>query len=253
MAAQKQIRVIKGEPADVVELRAHFGKLMSCQILHDSFYDRRGWVEVYIIVQGNEVAGYGSIVRSGPWKENRTVFEFFISPSFQRYAVPFFEAFLETANPVGIRAQSNDPMLFPLLHAFASNIKTEKILFEDQDSFSQNKHLLSSKIGDRNCHLFEIDDSHRAFSLVVDEAEVGKGGVMDHYNDPYVDLYMEIHQPFRGRGFASLLLRMLKEKCYEENQRPCARCNPENIPSFRSLCSAGLVPCGILQEGLWHR
>jgi hypothetical protein len=35
----------------------------------------------------------------------------------------------------------------------------------------------------------------------VDGAVAGKGGILFHYNQPYGDMYMEVHEPFRRRGF----------------------------------------------------
>jgi hypothetical protein len=31
----------------------------------------------------------------------------------------------------------------------------------------------------------------------------GQGGILDHYNRPYGDIYMEVAEPFRRRGLLS--------------------------------------------------
>src|SRR4029450_6274661 len=69
-----------------------------------------------------------------------------------------------------------------------------------------------------------------------------KGGILFHYNRPYGDIYMEVSEPFRRRGLGSYLVQELKRRCYELGAIPCARCNPQNIASRRTLQRAGFVP-----------
>ena len=83
----------------------------------------------------------------------------------------------------------------------------------------------------------------------MDGNVVGKGGILFHYNRPYGDLYMEVTEPFQRRGLGSYLIQELKRVCYELGAVPCARCNPTNIASRRTLQRAGFVPFAHILNG----
>jgi GNAT superfamily N-acetyltransferase len=71
---------------------------------------------------------------------------------------------------------------------------------------------------------------------------VATGGLMFHYNVPYTDIYMDVAEPFRRRGFGSYLVQELKRLAYELGSIPCARCDPSNIGSRKTLQKAGTRP-----------
>ena len=62
------------------------------------------------------------------------------------------------------------------------------------------------------------------------------------YNRPYGDIYMEVGEAFRRRGLGAFLVQELKRECYNLGAVPCARCNPTNVASRRTLQRAGFVP-----------
>jgi hypothetical protein len=41
----------------------------------------------------------------------------------------------------------------------------------------------------------------------------------------------------------------LKRICYEGGSVPCARCNPDNVASRKTLQKAGFVPCAHILHG----
>ena len=53
---------------------------------------------------------------------------------------------------------------------------------------------------------------------------------------------MEVAEPFRRRGLGAYLVQELKRVAYELGSVPCARCNPDNVASRKTLQKAGLVP-----------
>ena len=59
----------------------------------------------------------------------------------------------------------------------------------------------------------------------TDGAIVATGGIATHYNPPYGDLFMEVDEPHRRRGYGSYLIQELKRACYEMGRVPAARCN----------------------------
>jgi len=75
------------------------------------------------------------------------------------------------------------------------------------------------------------------------------GGILYHYNRPYGDIWMEVADTFRGRGFGTYLVQELKRICYEGGSVPCARCNTGNVASRKTLQKAGFVPCAHILVG----
>jgi GNAT superfamily N-acetyltransferase len=85
--------------------------------------------------------------------------------------------------------------------------------------------------------------------LQVDGETVGNGGILFHYNEPYGDVYMEIKEPYRRRGFGAYLVQELKRAAYELGSIPAARCGRDNVPSRRTLQKAGFVPYAHMLTG----
>ena len=86
--------------------------------------------------------------------------------------------------------------------------------------------------------------------LEVDGGIVATGGIATHYNPPYGDLFMEVDEPHRRRGYGSYLIQELKRVAYEMGKVPAARCNVANAASRATLQKAGLLPCARLLGGV---
>ena len=82
-----------------------------------------------------------------------------------------------------------------------------------------------------------------------DGIAVATGGALFHYNPPYGDLFMEVHESYRRHGFGSYLVQELKRICYEMGKTPAARCNVSNAASRKTLQKAGMLPCCRLLVG----
>ena len=80
-------------------------------------------------------------------------------------------------------------------------------------------------------------------------AVVATGGVLSHYNPPYADVYMEVAEPQRHKGFGSYLVRALKRVCYEAGKKPASHCDLDNLASRATLQKAGFLPCWRLLVG----
>ena len=50
--------------------------------------------------------------------------------------------------------------------------------------------------------------------IEVEGQVAATGGILFHYNRPFGDIYMEVAEPFRRRGFGSFLVQELKRVCY---------------------------------------
>jgi GNAT superfamily N-acetyltransferase len=234
---------ITAKPVSVLEInlwRDLYRQEMHCQIVHDSMHAREGWAQPYVLEVAGKPAGYGSILIGGPWTGTRTVFEFYVNPAHRSRVFDLFSALLSATQATAIKAQTNDSLLTVMLHAWTHDITSEKIVFEDK---------LTTALRAPGAKLRRRGEPDQDWALEVDGAIVATGGILYHYNRPYGDIYMEVVEPFRRRGFGSYLVQELKRTSYELGSVPCARCNPQNIASRKTLQKAGLVPCAHILTG----
>ena len=138
-----------------------------------------------------------------------------------------------------------------MLHTFARDVTSDTILFHDGVTTT---HGLPPNASFRNASAAEAPDTSvqdlRWRGVVEVDGEVAAaGGVLFHYNPPYGDIYMDVEERFRRRGFGTFMVQELKRLCYEGGHIPGARCNPGNIPSRQTLQRAGMVPCGYILNG----
>ncbi|WP_446745242.1 GNAT family N-acetyltransferase [Silvibacterium acidisoli] len=211
---------------------------MHCQVLHDSFHGRAGWTEPYQLEVDGEPAGYGALVVDGPWKGTRTLFEFYVLPAYREKLFDLFNALISSSGATAMRAQTNDKILTVMLHTWARSVSTEKIVFED----ARTTHLPAN--GSR----FIRREAEGDWALEMEGTVIATGGIMYHYNRPYVDLYMEVVETYRRRGYGAYFVQELKRTSYEQGSIPCARCDAGNVASRSTLMKAGFAPCGNLLD-----
>lgn len=230
---------------EILPWRDLYRQEMNCQIVHDAFCSRPGWTRAAALRIDGHIAGYGLTVAAGPWQDKPTVCEFYILPDARRHVFALFEEFLRDSQPVGIEVQSNDALATVMLHAYAHDVKSESILFHDGQT-------TSLEIPGAMVRLARDDEAYaESGEWVVDlnGESVAKGGILFHYNRPYGDIYMEVAETFRRRGFGSYLVQELKRVAYEGGNIPSARCNPRNLASRRTLQKAGFFPCAHMLSG----
>jgi GNAT superfamily N-acetyltransferase len=237
------IEVARAEVNDIHPLRDLYRQEMSCQIIHDSF-PRRGFSDPYLLRLAGRVAGYGLVANQ---HYPNTVNEFYTVPGCRAMALPMFRHLLEVSQATKIRSQSNDRLMLLMLYDCAADITSDTILFED--SFPTHLHCPTGtfrRVTDADKErLFEHrHEPSGDWMIECDGVAVATGGALFHYNPPYGDLYMEVHESYRRRGFGSYLLQELKKICYEMGKIPAARCNVGNVASRKTLQKAGLLPCG---------
>ena len=235
----------------ILPLRTRFRQEMNCQIVHDSLHTRRGWTSSYVL-QLDGTAGFGSIAIAGPWTNKPTIFEFYVLPEYRGRAFDLFESFVDASAARHMEIQSNDTVLAVMLHTYARDIWSEKIVFADQltTALPANGALVQQLTSDQEIHLSIAERAGQAeWQLQVDGQSAGTGAILFHYNLPYCDLAMEIAEPFRRRGFGSYLVQELKRAAYQLGSLPCARCSPDNVASRKTLQRAGLVPFAHILNG----
>jgi hypothetical protein len=64
---------------------------------------------------------------------------------------------------------------------------------------------------------------------------VASGGYVRNYNFPYIDMYYEVKEDHRKKGFGSLFTQELKREAYRLKRVPAARCNVKNNASKATL------------------
>jgi GNAT superfamily N-acetyltransferase len=223
---------------------------MSCQIVHDSIHIRRGWTQEYRLMLAETPVGYGSVAIGGPWSGNPTLYEFYVVPTHRSHVFDLFRALLAASGATTIETQSNDAMTTVMLHAFAPQVTSESILFHDTylTSLAPAGAVLRLPT-DSEAH--DVPPEQRPWRRVVEVQGrvVATGGVLFHYNRPYGDIFMDVEDGFRRRGFGSFIVQELKRVCYEGGHVPAARCRTTNLASQRTLQKAGFVPCGHILKG----
>ncbi|MCI0537578.1 MAG: GNAT family N-acetyltransferase [Verrucomicrobiales bacterium] len=237
---------------DILPLRTHYRAEMNCQIVHDSIHRREGWTLSYLFELGGAAVGFGSVAIGGPWKDKPTVFEFYVLREHRSRVFELFEVFLAATGARFFEVQSSDVLLTVMLHTYGREIASEKIVFHDKlttvlPSNGAVLRCMTTEDEIRICQ--EQQQGGGEWLLEMDGKAMAKGGILFHYNRPYGDIYMEVDKPFRQRGTGSYLVQELKRLCYELGAIPCARCNPTNVPSRKTLQKAGFVPYAHILNG----
>jgi hypothetical protein len=218
---------------------------MNCQIIHDSIHSRPGWTLEYLLSANGSPVGYGSMAVAGPWKDQPSLYEFFVLPHYRSRLFDLFSALLAVSGAKRIETQSNDSLLTVMLHTFAHDVSSESILYHDKLTTTlAPTGAIFRRANSTDDPAISANQLRSHGVIEVDGAVVAKGGILFHYNRPYGDIYMEVAEPFRRRGLGSYLVQELKRVCYELGSTPSARCSTKNIASRKTLQKAGFVPCG---------
>lgn len=237
---------------ETLHLRSRYREEMNCQITKDSIHSRNSWTRTFLLERDGVAVGFGSVAIAGPWKIKPTVIEFYVLPEHRQHGFDLFETFLKAGRPRFFEAQSNDTLLTVLVLAYGRNIATESIVFRDgatatlpANGATLRRVTPENEIKDA----IERRQGGGEWLMEIKGRAAGKGGILFHYNRPYGDIYMEIEKPFRRRGLGAYLVQELKRECRQLGAVPCARCSPSNIPSRRTLLSAGFLPFAHILNG----
>lgn len=229
-------------------LRRLYLQSTNFQIRYHACHER-GWSDSYLLTCDGSPAGYGAI-KGQELAGRDTVFEFYLTPPYQKIASRFFAALLSASSVNFIECQSNDALLSAMLYEFARNINADVVLFADHaaTTFALPEVQFRAKRDDDV--IFEHHHEPPGEYVLLQKAEVvATGGFALHYNMPFADLYMEVREDCRRRGYASFLLQELKKECYRAGRVPAARCNIDNLASRATLLKAGLAVAGFMLLG----
>jgi GNAT superfamily N-acetyltransferase len=243
-------KAIKATLREVEALRALYLHEMNTQIRFDSCH-WRGWSDEYLLKIEDQAVGYGSIKGKDDLAGRDTVFEFYVIRPFRTSTRALFAALLEACGANHVQCQSNDLLLTPLLYEFARDINADVVLFEDH---VVTQLEIPGAVARRRRHddkPFEHTVEPLGDYVVAFEGEiVASGGFLTHYNPPFADLYMEVREDRRRRGFGALVLQEAKKACYLAGRVPAARTSVDNLGSRAALTKAGLRVSGFMRTGI---
>ena len=114
---------------------------------------------------------------------------------------------LRSSKAAFIECQTNDILLTSLLYQYGQNVKSNVILFEENftTDLKQNT-VLFRKRNDSDVLFKHHSEPVGDYVLETDGHIVATGGFLLHYNMPFADLYMEVEERYRKKGFGSFLI-----------------------------------------------
>ena len=235
--------------SDITNFRQIFLQENNFQIRYNACHERN-WSDSWMMVVDGVTAGYGSVKGKDNLVDRDAVFEFYLIPAYRRYGLDIFRGFISESSAAFIECQSNDLALSSMLFECASEISSDVVLFHDETTTNRRNPGVVFRLAHAGekifAHTVEPPGSH---VLEKDGEVVATGGFMLHYNHPFADLYMEVRQDMRRRGYASYLLQEVKKQCYIAGRVPAARCPISNLGSRFSLMSAGMGIAGYMLTG----
>lgn len=232
----------------IAPLRDHFRAEAGCQIVRDSILGR-GLADPWVVRREGEVIGY-----AGVWNEYDPgrLMEFWVAPDERLHSADAYALLLERAGVVEVEAQSNLFLMHEMLQRFGREIRITHHLFEAPDSSARPGLDAASPNGEpiaaSELHLraAESESERNVGDWIAEQGGVvvGGGGLMRHYNPPYVDVYMSVDEAWRRQGIGTRLVAALCRKALDEGSVPAARCSVANDPSRRTLERGGMTKCG---------
>ena len=204
-----------------------------------------GWADTYMVLVDGVKIGYGAVWGKAKREDRDAIMEFFVLKTFRHLSDTLFQQFILVSGAIFIECQSNDLLLSEMLYRYAENIHAEAVLFEDhhQTNFTIPGVILQrTQPGDN-------PNDVGGYFLQQDDETVATGGFMLNYNMPYADIYMDVNENFRRKGYGSFIIQELKKEIYLMGRVPAARCNINNLASKASLIKAGFRVCGSILNG----
>ncbi|MCD2424241.1 GNAT family N-acetyltransferase [Niabella pedocola] len=205
-----------------------------------------GWADTYLFTVDGTPAGYGAVWGTDKREDRDTIFEFYLEPPYRGMASRIFGEFQQVSNTIQVESQTNDRLLTAMLYETTRNIYAEAILFEEQYT---TRLAVPGVVFRKRKATDDMGDDDSTHVLVQDGVIAASGGLMLNYNIPYADIYMQVKEPFRGRGLGTLIVQELKKEAYRMGRVPAARCNIENQVSKSTLLKAGFRICGFRIRG----
>ena len=243
------LEINKVSLSDILHLRTLFLQENKFQVRYDACHVR-GWTDSYLVNIDGVNVGYCSVKGKDDLSLRDAIFEFYLTPKSRKYANAAFEKLIKNSGVKNIECQSNEHLLSSMMYEFADHISSDVVLFEDDQYAFLNipEATFRKKItGDISFdHKSEPDGD---YVIEVNGEIVATGGFLLHYNIPFADLYMEVREDQRQKGYGSLLIQELRKACFDAGRVPAARCNISNKASKATLMKGGLRVAGYMLAG----
>ncbi|MFD2523626.1 GNAT family N-acetyltransferase [Emticicia soli] len=240
--------IIKVTLQEILPYRDLFLHEINRQIRYNACHER-GWSDSYLLYANDAVIGYGS-VKGQETADRDTIFEFYLLQGYQHLASRIFPYLLAASGAKFIETQSNAMLLTTMLYEYATGIRADAILFEED----QTTCLAVPEVNFRSKEDYEstfgkkVEDGSN-YVLELGGEVVASGDFLLHYNKPFADLYMEVSEAHRQKGLGSFLIQELKKVCYQAGRVPAARCSIQNKASKATLLKGGLRVAGCMLIG----
>lgn len=240
---------VKTELKEIQTFRQLFLNENNFQIRYHACHERH-WSDSYLLQINGINAGYGSVKGKETLDDRDDIFEFYVLPGCRSKARHLFESLRMASESGFIECQSNDLLLSSMMFEFAENIHSEVMLFSDlraTDFTLPGVIFRPSKTDD----LIFVHQMEPVGDYVLEVAGkiVATGGFMQHYNPPFVDLFMEVSEKERQKGLGTYLLQEIKKECYQRGKIPSARCQIHNYASRATLFKSGFTLAGFMLLG----
>jgi len=235
------LNVVKTQPADIEAHRKLFLAETKFQFVYNKCHGA-GWTDDYLFTLNGRPIGYGSVWGRDKRDDRDTIREYFLEEPFRKHTRHIFKAFIKVSGARFIQWQTNDILLSNMSFELAKNIHAEAILFE-------NAYETFYTIENARFVKTEQPDGWNNYSIQKDGETVATGGFVWNYNFPYIDMYYEVMEGFRKKGYGSLITQELKQEAYRLGRVPAARCNVNNEASRATLLKAGMKICGYILAG----
>lgn len=239
-----EINVTKVDLKDIQAFRVLFLHENNFQFIHNKCH-LYGWADTYLFIMNDIKIGYGAVWGRNKREDRDAIFEFYVIVPYRKFANACFEKFHSVSGAPFIECQTNDLLLSSMFYEYSQNISAEAILFKDH---FQTEFNIAGVIFEKRAN-GNVRDDDREYILKQNDEAVATGGLMLNYNLPYADLYYEVNENHRQKGFGSYMIQQLKKEAYLMGRIPAARCNIKNRISKASLIKAGFVVCGCILNG----
>jgi GNAT superfamily N-acetyltransferase len=233
---------------DVRTLRELYRAEANCQLIRDSLLPR-GFADPFLLSMSGRLLGYGAVLNK---YDKGRLYEFYAMPHALSFSDEMVAELLRVSRATHIEAQTNCPKMLDIVRRFAIEIDPENFLFQDEittDLRCPEAVFRKAEAADKPSIFPHKDEPVGDWILEVQNQIVATGGFLTHYNPPYADLYMEVAEPMRRKGYGSFLIQELKKVCYEAGKKPAARSGTANFASRATLEKAGVSLCGELVVG----
>lgn len=239
------VRAARGSVTDIAALRPLYLRELNAQMRYDSVH-ARGWSDVYLLHVGHHLVGYGASRSQEQVRD--TIFEWFVLPPWRDHATGLFAALVSASGATLIEAQSNDPCLYPMAQCWGVDLRPTVYLFEAGPIADLGGPGVVRPRADGDQPMTR-DSELGSHVLEIDGEIVASGGFLLHYNHPFADVYMDVHEAHRRRGYGARVVAGVMRACWLAGRIPAARCNIDNVASRATLRKAGMREIGQMMFG----